>query len=331
MSSTPKTALITGGAGFIGAWTGLALADAGYRVVLADVRELSAEGRYLLGDRCAEIPVVRCPVEVWPAVTDAFREWRPDVVMHVAAITNPVALQSDPYAALRVNVEGTFNVLEAARQAEVGKVVVFSSIGVLPTVQYEPIDAAHPTVLAREGPGSGFYGASKLAGEAFALSYVSSFGLDVRIVRPSAVYGLGMNWPIYIKPMVECAVRGEAVEFESGGRFPRDYTHVADVASLALALCDAPPEADRIFYAATGNNLTTAGELARIVQQVVPGARIEIADAISAEDMLELRYRGRLSVANADAQLGWAPRYGSLVDGVTEYTERYRSFLADGG
>jgi nucleoside-diphosphate-sugar epimerase len=263
-------------------------------------------------------------------VTELLSDVHPDAVVHIASITNPVALQKNPFAALRVNVEGTFNVLEASRQLGVGRVIYFSSIGALPKVQYEPIDAAHPTILPSEGPGSSFYGASKLASEAFALAYHSTFGLDVRIVRPSAVYGLGMNWPIYIKPMVEGAVRGEAVSFNSGGPFPRDYTHVSDVASLVVALLDAPDTADRVFYAATGEPLVTAAELANIVKEVVPGAKITIADRLSPEDMLELRYRGRISIASNTEQLGWEPRYRLLADGVRAYVERYREFLAAG-
>jgi nucleoside-diphosphate-sugar epimerase len=305
MSTQPRTIVITGGAGFIGATTARALAVLGHRVVLGDISGLTTVGRYILGDRVDEIELRHCAVDSWPSVTELISDVRPDVVVHIASITNPVALEKNPFAALRVNVEGTFNVLEASRQTGVERVIYFSSIGALPTVQYEPIDAAHPTILPSEGPGSSFYGASKLASEAFGLTYHSTFGLDVRIVRPSAVYGLGMNWPIYIKPMVEASVRGEAVSFDSGGPFPRDYTHVSDVASLVGALLDAPEDADRVFYAATGEPLVTAAELAGIVRDVVPGADIAIADRHSNEVELVLRYSGRLSIANAQEQLGW--------------------------
>ncbi len=328
MSTQSRTIVITGGAGFIGATTARALADLGHRVVLGDISGLTDVGRYILGDRVDEIEARHCAVDSWPSVTELISDVRPDVVVHIASITNPVALEKNPFSALRVNVEGTFNVLEASRQFGVGRVIYFSSIGALPTVQYEPIDAAHPTILPSEGPGAGFYGASKLASEAFSLTYHSTFGLDVRIVRPSAVYGFGMNWPIYIKPMVEASVRGEAVSFDSGGPFPRDYTHVSDVASLVVALLDAPDDADRVFYAATGEPLVTAAELAGIVRDIVPGAEITIADRLSHEDELELRYRGWLSIANGQEQLGWEPTYRSLVDGVRAYVEHYREFLA---
>lgn len=322
------TTLITGGAGFIGSVLARQLADEGHDVLLADIKPLSEEGRFILGDKVAAVETVDLAVESRAATAELVREYRPDNIVHVAAVVNPTALVQDPFLALQINVEGTLNVLEAARQNEVSHLVLFSSIGVLPTVQYEPIDTSHPTIIATEGPGSAFYGASKLAAEAFALAYAASYGLDVRIVRPSAVYGLGMNWPIFIKPMVEGAVRGEPVELESGASFPRDYTHVADVASLVRAMLAAPPDADRVFYAATGESLVTAGALAEIVREAVPGAQISIADRLTDADRLELRYRGRISIDNARTQLGWAPKYAALSDGVRQYVDDYRAFLS---
>ena len=87
------------------------------------------------------------------------------------------------------------------------------------------------------------------------------------MLRPSAVYGFGMRHPIFIKPMVENAVRGRATTFANGREFPRDYTHVGDVAQMTLRALDVPADRvrDRIFYAATGQPLRTAGELAEIL------------------------------------------------------------------
>ena len=122
-------------------------------------------------------------------------------------------------------------------------------------------------------------------------------------------------------------MRGATVTFESGGPFPRDYTHAADLASLAVACLDGPDDADRIFYGATGQALVTAGEVARIVMELVPGSRIEIPDFLSEADQMELPYRGRLSIENARTQLGWEPRFKSIRDGLADYVERYRAFL----
>ena len=98
-----------------------------------------------------------------------------------------------------------------------------------------------------------------------------------------------------------------------------------------MQLLDGPSDADRVFYAATGEPLVTAGELAEIVKDVVPGADIEIADTLTDADVLELRYRGRISVENARSQLGWQPRFGDLREGVRQYVDEFRAYVTRGG
>src|SRR5262249_56467846 len=108
------------------------------------------------------------------------------------------------------------------------------------------------------------------------------FGLDFRTIRPSAVYGFGMQWHSanYMKQFVEPAVRGEKVRLASGGPLPRDYTHVRDIAGLTAAVLDAPEDADRVFYAATGQPLGTAAPAAMLGMEVGPGAGIGVRDGL---------------------------------------------------
>jgi nucleoside-diphosphate-sugar epimerase len=328
MSEAERPVLVTGGTGFIGTYVVHALLESGRSVVAFDVRGLTDEGRFILGDRAGDVVLEQGSIDDWSRVLHVVARHRPVDIVHLATITHPVYLFTNPMPGFRVNLEGTMHVLEATRLYDVRRVVYFSSIGVLPARQYEPIDAAHPIFLAREAVPTGVYGASKIAGEAFCFAYNQAFGTDFRTIRPSAVYGFGMQWPIYVKPIVEGAVRGDAVAFESGGPFPRDYTHASDLATLAVACLDGPDDADRIFYGATGEPLVTAGEVAEIVRELVPGASIEIPDVLTEQDQMELPYRGRLSIENARTQLGWEPRYRDVRDGLADYIERYRAFLA---
>lgn len=328
MAEADRPVLVTGGTGFIGSYAVKALLESGRRVIALDVRGYTPEGRFVLGGRADEVIVEEGSVDDWARVLHVVKEHRPVDVVHLATITNPVYLFTNPMPGVRVNFLGTIHILEAARLFEIRRIVYFSSIGVLPAKQYEPIDAAHPIFLPREAVPTGVYGASKIAGEAFCFAYNQAFGTDFRTMRPSAVYGFGMQWPIFVKPMVEGAVRGEVVTFESGGPFPRDYTHASDVASLAVALLDAPDDADRVFYGATGQPLVTAAEVARIVMELVPGSEIEIPDVLTEADQMELPYRGQLSIENARRQLGWEPRFTDIRDGLADYIQRYRAFLA---
>lgn len=328
MGEADRPVLVTGGAGFIGSYVVKALLESGRRVIALDVRGYSPEGRSVLDGRADEVVVEEGSVDDWVRVLHVVKEHRPVDVIHLATITHPVYLFTNPMPGVRVNFLGTVHILEAARLFDIRRIVYFSSIGVLPAKQYEPIDAAHPIFLPREAVPTGVYGASKIAGEAFCFAYNQAFGTDFRTIRPSAVYGFGMQWPIFVKPMVEGAVRGEVVTFESGGPFPRDYTHASDVASLAVALLEAPDDADRVFYGATGQPLVTAARVAEIVMELVPGSRIEIPDTLSDADQMELPYRGQLSIENSRRQLGWEPRFTDVRDGLADYVDRYRAFLA---
>jgi nucleoside-diphosphate-sugar epimerase len=132
----------------------------------------------------------------------------------------------------------------------------------------------------------------------------------------------------YMKQFVEPAVRGEPVRLASGGRLPRDYTHVIDVASLIARVVECADDADRVFYAATGGPLVTAAEAAALVAELIPGATIEIADQMTPGDEMEASFRGVLSIDNARTQLAWRPRYSALREGIAEYIATYRAFLA---
>jgi nucleoside-diphosphate-sugar epimerase len=323
--------LVTGGLGFIGGYVTRALLDQGRKVaVLTRGKTTSPEMLHVLREHEGEYPIEIGSVEDLSHLVSVFDRLQPHAVVHSASNVDVAALYRDPYRAFESNVRGTVNIYEAARRAGVRRVVDISSIGVLPANQYQPIDAAHPILLARSGPGSGAYGASKVAGEVFGFAFQLAYGLDVRIVRPSAVYGFGMQWHSanYMKQFVEPAVRGEPVRVSSGGKLPRDYTHVADVASLATRVVDCPDEADRIFYAATGGPLVTAAAAARIVAEFIPGSDIEVSDTMTPDDEVEASFRGVLSIENARAQLGWEPRYASLRAGIAEYILSYRAFLA---
>lgn len=325
-----KIILVTGGSGFISSYILRLLAARGDTVVNLDVREPGPEAAWLLKEYLPAIHFVQGGVDNWAAIVNAIEKYRPTAIIHTAAITNPVLLSRQPSLALKVMVEGTYNVLEAARVFGIGRVVYLSSIGVLPAVQYQPIDVNHPVLLATEGPGSSFYGAAKVGAEAFCWAYHQSFGLDFITIRPSAVYGFGMQWPLFVKPMVENSVQGLPTHFEKGREFPRDYTHVADVAQLAVKAADLPADQvkDRVFYGATGRPLVTAGQVADVVKELIPGAAIEIGSGLSENDLLEIRYRGILSIQNAQEQLGYTPQFGDIRDGVAHYIELYRRYRA---
>ncbi len=323
-----RTTLVTGGAGFIGGNLVRALLDTGRRVVVLDVRDYIPEARFTIGDDVAHVPVEIASIGDQARVLDVFRNHRPDEVVHAGMILDPGYLATNRSTAFQVNVGGVINLVEAMIAFGVPRLVNFSSIGVLPRVMYEPIDANHPILLADAGPGTDFYGSTKVAAEAMLFAYNQALGLDFRTIRPSAVYGLGMNQYVGpIKAMVESSVRGEPAHFEFGGAHPRPYTHARDIAGLVVAMLDAPDDADRIFYGSTGGTMATTSEVAQIVRELVPGADVEIGEELSEAEKPVVALRAQLSIENARSQLGWEPRYLSLRDGIQQYVDHYRAFI----
>ena len=327
-----RTTLVTGGAGFIGGNLVRALRETGRNVVVLDVQNYTPEARFTVGEDIESVPLERASIGDQARVLDVFRMHRPDEVVHAGMILDPAYLATNRMTAFQVNVGGVVNLLEAMIAFGVSRIVNFSSIGVLPRVMYVPIDADHPILLHDAGPGTDFYGSTKAAAETMLFAYHQALGLDFRTIRPSAVYGLGMNQYVGpIKAMVENAVRGEPAHFEFGGAHPRPYTHVQDIAGLVVAMLSAPDDADRIFYGTTGGEMADTTEVAGIVRDIVPGADVEIGEELSEEEKPVVALRGRISVENARAQLGWEPKYLSLHDGIRQYVEHYRAFIEAGG
>ena len=159
-------------------------------------------------------------------------------------------------------------------------------------------------------------------------AYHQALGFDFRTIRPSAVYGLGMNQYVGpIKAMVEHSVRGEPAHFEFGGSHPRPYTHARDIAGMVVAMLDAPGRRrpHLLRFDRSGQMVTTT-EVAELVRDLVPGADVEIGEELSEAEKPVVSLRAQLSIENARTQLGWEPRYFSIRDGVAQYVEQYRAF-----
>ena len=332
MDSDDRPVLVTGGAGFAGSYVVRRLLDDGERPVVFDLSDYRPESRFVVGPQAGAVPFERGSIDNWPRVMEVVQRYRPKAIVHLAMIMDVPMLDRNPLLALTVNVGGACTVFEAARLFGVDRVVTFSTIAVHGKRIYEPIDADHPTVTARVGP-VGAYSAAKLSMEAFAFAYADSFGLDVKIVRPSALYGFGMSWmaPNYMKNIVEPALLGQPVRLATGGPVPRDYANVVDLAGLTAAILRGRRDTDRVVDAGTGQPLRTGGDVGQIVRDLVPGAAIEVGDAWTDDDRAEQVFRGRISVDNAREQLGWQPQFADLKAGVADYVARFRAFQAAGG
>ncbi|PPK46595.1 nucleoside-diphosphate-sugar epimerase [Trinickia symbiotica] len=317
--------LVTGGAGFVGAYIFEALTEAGSEVYAYDRAQVASDLAWVAKD----LPDALISGEIADvaSLSSACRSVRPDVIVHAAARVGLEPSLEDPSGFYQTNVMGFVNVCEVARALDVRKIVLISSntachAGVGP-VQKEA-DPAFSIVRANP---SAHYGTSKMIAEAIGMSYGQFHGIDFLALRVAAVYGFGMRTPLYIKPMIENAVDGIRTTFSTGGRMKRDLTHVRDVAravAAAVHFDGTQPGQSHVINIAAGS-LVSPTEIARIVRSMVPGAEIEIGDALTPLEEENLKSRVPLDIKLARDSLGWTPQF-QIARGIAEYLQTYRKY-----
>ena len=163
-----------------------------------------------------------------------------------------------------------------------------------------------------DGNPAGHYGTSKMAGEAIGMAYASFQEVDFIALRVTAIYGFGMRSPMYIKPMVENAVRGVPTRFATGGPMKRDYTHVLDCCDAIVLALNAPrnePGAQRVLNVSAGEAHTAA----RGRRDGAQGrARRRYRDRRCADRRWKrenVKMRAPLDVSAARRVLGWSPQW----------------------
>lgn len=257
------TTLITG-AGLIGCQTAALLAARGEPVVLLD---LAPQAQAL----ASVLPVGKVTVEVGDvsdrqAMLALFRRYRFDAVVHTAAALS-LSIRARPALAADVNLGGTVNLLEAARETGLRRFILASSTTVCYPIFHRPQsgpvkeDFAFHSVSER--PGS-LYAASKLGGEFFVQHYADQFHMSVAILRYSAVLGLwaGPNNSVpgrLMKALLGEAARGEPVRLTDPLLLwaqGEDFIDARDVARANVAALDAPSLPGRVYTIASGRMAT---------------------------------------------------------------------------
>ena len=303
--------LITGGTGFIGAEVVRQLvAEGGHQIAVFHVS--GAQQR--LADIADRVTLIRGDVGNVSHVLDAVKQSRPEAIFHLGAILS-TASDLDPAAAMHANVNGTFNVLEAARILDVPQVLFASTIGTYALgMTGERIDD-----LTLQRPLS-FYGTAKLFGEGAGNFYRHRYGLDFRGIRFPGICGPGVRTPgaaqFHSWVVEECAKgRPYTIEVAPHTRVPIVY--VKDAARGVLQLSRAPREQLKQFnYLINGVPPTPSAEaLADLVRERVPGARIDFRVDAKRQAFVD-RLMKPVDDRFAREEWGWNPAYdtGAMLD-----------------
>jgi UDP-glucose 4-epimerase len=311
--------LVTGGAGFIGGHLAEQFVTDGHDVVVLDnfepfydtrikdhtvdacrTRAETGDGSYRLveGDvRDAET------VEEVVAGTD--------FVYHQAAQAGVRPSVEDPRKYDAVNVDGTLNVLDTARDHGIERVVVASSSSVYGKPQYLPYDEQHPTTPVSP------YGASKLAAERYACAYSEVYDMSVVALRYFTVYGPRMRPNMAMTNFVSRCSNGEAPVVYGDGTQTRDFTYIDDVVRANVQLLSTGAADGEALNIGSTDNIEILTLAREVRDQLAPDLDIEFDDRHAAD-----AEHTHADTSKARDLFGYEPTY-TIREGVAAFIEWY--------
>jgi UDP-glucose 4-epimerase len=236
-------------------------------------------------------------------------EWKPEAVIHLAALPSAKESTMYPTEALQINVDGTLSVLEGVKACGSVKRFIFTSSSFVYGHFKRPIaDEEHPTDPID------VYGGTKLTGEILTKAYAKQHGFEYVIVRPSAVYGFGDCNRRVTQILIENAMNGKPLILHDGGRSKIDFTFVTDVADgYARTLRNA--EAANQTFNITRGNARSVLEFAMEVKKHFPKAEL-----VEKPPDTSRPERGTLSIEKAKKLLGYNPRV-DIEEGIAKYVQ----------
>ena len=302
--------LVTGGAGFVGAAVTRRLVDAGARVTVLDD---------LFTGKADAIPTGATFIE--GSVTDSalVNELVADhsLILHLAA-RNIIASTANPLDDYATNIGGTLNVLMAARESKVDRVVYSSSASVYGNPRSIPIN--EDDQLWTLSP----YAVSKLGGENYCTAFAESYGLRVTTVRYSNVYGPGQRpdnpyCGVVSKFLVE-AHAGRPITIHGDGEQTRDYTYIDDAVEATLLAAVHPRAEGEVFNVGTGIE-TSVNRLAASIGEALD-VDVDVSH-VDRRDIDNIRRRV-VNIEKIRRMLRWTPQW-TLDRGLVETANWYKA------
>jgi UDP-glucose 4-epimerase len=255
------------------------------------------------------------------------KEYHVEQIIHMAALLS-AGTEANPPMAVRMNAEGTANVLDAAVKCGVKRVVYSSAKsaysetkGAYAHPTYKPLPEDYPTEDCM-----GFYGLTKLFGEMLGVKYRQKYGLEFVALRYSMTWGPGklLHGPsphtVHVG-IIENAMLGRPFRYPQGAEQKEDLIYHKDSANGVVLACLTENLTHSVFNIGTGAG-TTLNDFAAAVKKFYPVADIELGPGL---DFLMKNYNtySVYDISRARAELGFAPRYG-VEEGVADYIEMMR-------
>ena len=310
--------LITGAAGFIGSHLVESCADNNFQVKAFIHYNSRNDWGWLENLSCIkDIEIISGDIRDYDSVYSAMQGCR--AVFHLAALIGIPYSYVSPLAYLKTNIEGTYNVLQSAKELNLENIIITSTSETYGTAQYVPMDEKHPLV------GQSPYSATKIAADELALSYHKSFDLPVKIIRPFNTYGPRQSARAVIPTIITQLLHGEKLKL--GNIHPtRDFTYVKDTASAFVEICKSEEVVGQVINVGMNTEISI-GELAALIgkltgkETAIASDSQRIRPSSSEVERLCCDNRKILSATS------WQPRY-SIESGLIETIEFIKDSLS---
>ena len=246
-----------------------------------------------------------------------------DVVLHLAALIAIPYSYHSPDTYVDTNVKGTLNIVQAARELDVQRVVHTSTSEVYGTARFVPITEDHP--LQAQSP----YSASKIGADQIALSFQRSFGTPVAVIRPFNTYGPRQSARAVIPTIVTQIAAGNR-HVKLGALHPtRDFNYVSDTVRAFIAVAESSAAVGEVVNASSDFEVTI-GETVQMIAELMDAVVEVESDAVRLRP--EASEVDRLWGANAKIRelTGWAPEYHG-VEGFRRGLQKTIAWFLDAG
>ena len=307
-----KRVVITGGAGFIGSNLAEELAGENEVILIDDLSTGKVENiEGLL--KTGAVKLVKGSVTDLDFLREQFKG--ADYVFHLAALPSVPRSVADPLVSNEINLTGTLNVLIAARDNKVSKVIYASSSSVYGDMPNSPKSENMPP-----SPMSP-YGVGKLAGEYYCQVFTQVYGLPTISLRYFNVYGPKQDpsseYAAVIPRFIASILKGEPPIIFGDGQQTRDFTFVQDVVEANILAAES--EATGVFNVGSGSQISI-NELARLIMRLV-GKNLELVHASPRPG--DVRH-SLADISKAEEAIGYRPRY-NLKQGLKETIKWFSS------
>ena len=306
-----KTVLITGADGFIGSHLTELLIQSGYKVrAFVYYNSFNSNGWLdtLTAETKSKIDIISGDIRDPNGVREAMKGI--DIVFHLAALIAIPFSYNSPDSYIDTNVKGTLNILQAARDSKVKRILITSTSEVYGTAQFVPITELHPK--QPQSP----YSASKIGADAIADSFYRSFDLPITIVRPFNTYGPRQSARAVIPTIISQLLNG-AQEIKLGDISPtRDMLYVKDTVSGFLKIAQCNELIGHEVNIATQSEITIGDLAQNLINNIKPKAKI-ITDSVRLRPEKSEVFRLYGSNEKLKSYTDWEQEY-SLEKGLKE-------------